>query len=173
MRYWQNNYCLIIDKVSMVSKLSNIIDQERASQHFSSEEPFSGLSVTLISNFYWFPHVASWLLNPCNHTEDSTLAVLTCKAISWVNLLQQPQHRDNHVLTFKNPNEPHPQVPKTAGNETIVLQVFSLRTWKWLFRHNRGFKQQCSHYSQDSRIPSPFDGAGDQYVNLIVHQNRI
>ena len=148
---WHDNHCLIIDKISMVSKLSNIIDQER-----------QALSISPLMN-HWVDWVLYWSAisvsfhmwhqeSPASSTHVIPLKILPlqyshAKAISWVNLLQQTQHRDNPILTFKNPNKPSPlEVPRMAGNRTIVLQVFRLRTWKWLFRHNRGFKQQCSHH---------------------------
>ena len=113
----------------MVFKLSNIIDQERASQHFSFEEPFSGLSVILVSNFYQFLHVASGmscLLHPCNHTEDSTLAIIT-----YSNFMSQSSSTDNTGTIlysfFKSPMNLAQKSPEQLGMR-LVFAHFRLRT---------------------------------------------
>ena len=53
--YWYDQHDLLIDEISIVThlmfaKLSNTIDPARAGKLSSSEEPFHGLNVMLVSD---------------------------------------------------------------------------------------------------------------------------
>ena len=138
MKYWHDKHYLIIDKISMVSckmfsKLANITDQD--SQHLFSEEPFDGLDVTLVSNFYQFP---LWH-QKCPHTMEShwnsTLVMPRCKLYEQFNTDQSGESHQICMDQSSSTGATRPRARKgVMGSSWPILNAqgltdFSYPSW--------------------------------------------
>ena len=106
--YWHHNYCLIIDKISMVSKLSNIINQEReeplGAECYTGQQ-FLSVSTCGIRNVLTPPMQSHWRFYPCNTHMQS-------------NFMSQSFSTDTtqgqFFTHFKRPQQTQPRSPQNG-----------------------------------------------------------
>jgi len=122
----------------MFAKLSSIISCAKAGEVLASEEPFGGLNVILVGNFYQFPTMATKpsaaLYCPCNPEKDTHNNLLGRKLYKqfntivclktqvrvthpeWLELLQHVHHGncdERHIVMLRQFIVTHDDCPPT------------------------------------------------------------